>query len=386
MKKNNSKNYLLGNKIQHVLFLSSWYPNKKDALDGNFVQNHARAVSTKIPVTVLFATSLKNITSNYILEETRTENLCEIRVYFKWNSLKIVRLARTLYAYYIGLKKVAPYDIIHANVFFNAGILGVILGVWKQKPVLLSEHSSEFNTLKKIPFWKRYLLKLFQKGVCFFMPVSHGLGKKLIEIGIDTNKVVPVANVIDTKVFYYKPMPANVKTTFLHVSNFKEHHKNIEGLLRAIKALDKLGHDFQFIFVGDGDIEALKTKSQKLGIDTNKIIFHTTKIGADLAFFYQTADAFVLFSRYENLPCVLLESLCCGTPIITTRVGGIAEIIDKNGLLIESENEKALYDAMLQFIDGKQTFSKHEIASKAQKHYDIQAICSQIIVLYKKIV
>ena len=94
------------------------------------------------------------------------------------------------------------------------------------------------------------------------MPVSHGLGKKLIEIGIDTNKVVPVANVIDTKVFYYKPMPANAKTTFLHVSNFKEHHKNIEGLLRAIKALDKLGHDFQFIFVGDGDIEALKTKSQ----------------------------------------------------------------------------------------------------------------------------
>jgi glycosyltransferase involved in cell wall biosynthesis len=386
MKKNNSKNYLLGNKIQHVLFLSSWYPNKKDALDGNFVQNHARAVSTKIPVTVLFATSLKNITSNYILEVTRIENLCEIRVYFKWHSWKIVRLARTLYAYYIGLRKVSSFDLIHANVFFNAGILGVILGVWKQKPVVVSEHSSWFNTVEKIPFWKRYLLKLFQKGICFFMPVSHSLGKKLIEVGVNANKVLPVANVIDTNVFFYKSMPVNAKTTFLHVSNFKEHHKNMEGILRVIAALGKAGHDFHFIFVGDGDIEALQEKCHKLGIDKKNIVFHATKIGVELAYFYQLADAFVLFSRYENLPCVLLESLCCGTPVITTRVGGIAEIIDKNGFLIESENEKALYDAMLQFIDGKQTFSKHEIASKAQKYYDVQAICSQIIAHYQKTV
>jgi glycosyltransferase involved in cell wall biosynthesis len=65
-------------------------------------------------------------------------------------------------------------------------------------------------------------------------------------------------------------------------------------------------------------------------------------------------------------------------------VGGIAEIIANNGILIEREDEKALYEAMLQFIEGKQAFSKQEIASKAQKLYSIQAISSQIIARYQK--
>lgn len=370
--------------MPHVLFLSSWYPNKKDTLDGNFVQNHARAVASRIPVTVLFATSLKMISSTYLLEETQNQNLLEIRVYFQWSSWKIIRFVRTLCAYYIGLKKVAPFDLIHANIFFNAGILAVILGTWKQKPVVLSEHSSWYNTSEKIPFWKRIMLQFFQKGIKTFMPVSKSLGNKLEELGVQSFKIASVPNVIDTNVFYYKPMPANPKTTFLHVSNFKEHHKNIVGLLKVIKTLDKTGLDFQFIFVGDGNIEALQEKSQALGIDKNKITFHTTKTGADLAYFYQIADAFVLFSRYENLPCVLLESLCCGTPIVATRVGGIVEIIANNGFLVESEDEKALFDAMKLFIDKKVSFSKPEIAQNAQKLYSVQAIGSKLMALYQK--
>jgi glycosyltransferase involved in cell wall biosynthesis len=365
--------------------LSSWYPNKKDILDGNFVQNHARAVASKIPVTVLFATSLKTISSTYLLEETKNQNLLEVRVYFQWSSWKLIRFVRTLCAYYIGLKKVAPFDLIHANVFFNAGVLAVILGTWKQKPVVLSEHSSWFNTVEKIPFWKRIMHQFFQKGIKICMPVSQNLGNKLVELGVQPFKIAPVPNVIDTNIFFFKPMPANSKTTFLHVSNFKENHKNINGLLKVIKALDIAGLDFQFIFVGDGNIEALEEKSQKLEIDTNKITFHTTKTGADLAYFYQLADTFVLFSRYENLPCVLLESLCCGTPIIATRVGGIAEIIDNNGFLLESEDEKALFDAMKLFIYKKVSFSKSEIAQNAQKRYSVEAISSKFIELYQKI-
>jgi glycosyltransferase involved in cell wall biosynthesis len=250
---------------------------------------------------------------------------------------------------------------------------------------VLSEHSSWYNTVEKIPFWKRKMLQVFQKGIKICMPVSQSLGNKLVELGVESFKIAPVPNVIDKNIFFFKPMPANAKTTFLHVSNFKEHHKNMDGLLKVIKDLDKAGLDFQFIFVGDGNIEALQEKSQNLEIDINKITFHTTKTGADLAYFYQLADAFVLFSRYENLPCVLLESLCCGTPIVATRVGGISEIINDNGFLVESEDEKSLLDTMKLFIDKKVTFSKPEIAQNAQKLYSVEAISSKFIELYQKI-
>jgi glycosyltransferase involved in cell wall biosynthesis len=66
-------------------------------------------------------------------------------------------------------------------------------------------------------------------------------------------------------------------------------------------------------------------------------------------------------------------------------VGGIAEIIDNNGFLLESEDEKALFDAMKLFIYKKVSFSKSEIAQNAQKRYSVEAISSKFIELYQKI-
>jgi glycosyltransferase involved in cell wall biosynthesis len=364
--------------------LSSWYPNKKDPLDGNFVQNHARAVATLLPVTALFATSLKNLAATYSVESTVQNQLTEIRVYFQWHPWKFIRFIRTLNAYFLGLKKVAPYDIIHANIFFNAGILAVILGTWKQKPVVLSEHSSWFNTIERMPFFKGLIFNFFQKQISYFMPVSQNLGNKLAFLGVEANKIIPVSNVVDTNIFCFNFHPINKKKIFLHVSNFKEHHKNINGILQTITRLDKSGFDFIFRFVGDGDLKTLIKKSEVLNISHSKLEFYSTTTGRDLASFYQEADSFVLFSRYETQGLVLLESLCCGTPIIATRVGGIAEIIDKNGFLIESEDEIALFEAMRSFIDNKQTFSKQEIASNAQKLYNIQAIGSKLMAIYQK--
>ncbi len=372
----------MANKIRSVLFLSSWYPNKKDPLDGNFVQNHARAVATQLHVTVLFATSLPNLQSNYVVEISSNRNLKEIRVYFQWHQWKFIRLIRTLNAYYIGLKKTPTFDLIHANIFFNSGILATIIGVWKSLPVVVSEHSSWFNTAEKIPFWKKTILKIFQKKISYFLPVSNSLGLKLQDLGIDNHKIIPVTNVIDTSIFCFKELSPNPKPIFLHVSNFKEHHKNITGILNTLYRLDKEGFDFLFQFVGDGNIDLLIEKIKMLGITESKIQLHTTKTGHDLAHFYQLADVFVMFSRNENLPCVLLESLCCGTPFIATNVGGISEISNKKGVIIPSEDENALFHAMQTMAQIKDNIDKKAISNNAVKLYGVKAISQEMIRVY----
>ena len=49
----------------------------------------------------------------------------------------------------------------------------------------------------------------------------------------------------------------------------------------------------------------------------------------------QQAHSFVLNSNIENAPCVISEALCCGLPVIATRVGGVPEMVDKfNGILV----------------------------------------------------
>ncbi len=56
-----------------------------------------------------------------------------------------------------------------------------------------------------------------------------------------------------------------------------------------------------------------------------------------LARYYQAADAFVLASRAENAPLVLLEAQACGLPAVASRVGGIPEYLGEAGLLADPD-------------------------------------------------
>jgi glycosyltransferase involved in cell wall biosynthesis len=60
------------------------------------------------------------------------------------------------------------------------------------------------------------------------------------------------------------------------------------------------------------------------------------------------ADAFLLPSKYEGVPMVILEALACGTPVIATKVGGIPDLIKPgvNGLLLESGDARAIAEAV----------------------------------------
>jgi glycosyltransferase involved in cell wall biosynthesis len=91
-----------------------------------------------------------------------------------------------------------------------------------------------------------------------------------------------------------------------------------------------------------------------------------------------------MFSRFENLPCVLLEALCCGLPVISTNVGGIAEAVnDENGILIESENIPALANAMQKMIDEYHRYNHEKIAAEASAKYNYTKVGEQIAAFYK---
>ena len=67
---------------------------------------------------------------------------------------------------------------------------------------------------------------------------------------------------------------------------------------------------------------------------------------SDTTALYSAADVFVLSSRSEGLPMVILESMMAGLPVITTRVGGVPDAVGDSGLLVEAGNPKQLAGAM----------------------------------------
>jgi glycosyltransferase involved in cell wall biosynthesis len=94
-----------------------------------------------------------------------------------------------------------------------------------------------------------------------------------------------------------------------------------------------------------------------------------------------------LFSNYENIPVVISESLVCGKPVISTDVGGINEHIDKsNGILIEKEDEDALYESIIYMMEHYQEYDSEEIKMKAEKLYSYERVGKELFNIYKSIV
>jgi len=58
------------------------------------------------------------------------------------------------------------------------------------------------------------------------------------------------------------------------------------------------------------------------------------------------ADYFVLSSRHEGLPTVVIEAMACGTFVIATDCGGSAEIMGDTGILVPAQNSEALAEAL----------------------------------------
>jgi len=100
----------------------------------------------------------------------------------------------------------------------------------------------------------------------------------------------------------------------------------------------------------------------------------------------KNSACFILFSDYENFPCVLLESLSTGTPAIATKVGGIPEIInDRNGVLI-STNEDELYEAMKKILLKQTEFDHPEkLHQYVEDHFSIKTIGEKFDKIYREV-
>jgi glycosyltransferase involved in cell wall biosynthesis len=100
----------------------------------------------------------------------------------------------------------------------------------------------------------------------------------------------------------------------------------------------------------------------------------------------QLSSSLLLFSRFENLPCVILEALCCGLPVISSRVGGIPEVIDgENGILVESGNIPDLVTAMIQMIENYAEYNRKLIAEKAIAFFNYNTVGKQYSDIYNTV-
>ena len=135
--------------------------------------------------------------------------------------------------------------------------------------------------------------------------------------------------------------------------------KGFDVLLAACASLRASGRRFHCTIVGDGP-EAATLRKMIVDLElTDTVTLEAERPQEDLVELYRTTHMFVLPAIVTDdgdsdaLPTVLLEAMACGVPVVTTRVGGIGELVEsgETGLLVESGDHVALAAAIRSLLD-----------------------------------
>jgi glycosyltransferase involved in cell wall biosynthesis len=125
--------------------------------------------------------------------------------------------------------------------------------------------------------------------------------------------------------------------------------KGFDVLIRAVALLERAGVDLDLVIAGGGwgEERALQELAVELGVSAR--VRFVGRV-SDLTGWFADAFAFVLSSRYEGFPNVLLEALACGTATIATDCpSGPREILEggRLGILVPCEDPEAIASAVV---------------------------------------
>lgn len=375
-------------KLNHILFLCSWYPNKVQKTNGNFIEKHAQAVATLNNVSILNIQpvhGLKNIEINC----KRTDNQLTIIIYIPlqegnfFASIKKYVTYKKAFRHGIELatKEFGTIDLIHLNHVFPLGALALFQSI----PFVVSEHYSSFlNPNNRLPKNKIKLATSVLNKAKFVFPVSETLKLGIEKLSLKHNRLSVIGNVVDTTIFNLENKQIPSKPHFVHISNGYEDAKNLMGILNAIKILSKQTSNFKFTFICDGDIKKQHEKARELGLLNSFVFFEDEKSQTEIAQLLKNSTALVMFSNYETFGIVTAEALACGTPVIATDIPATQELVqDRFGALVPCDDSDKLAKAMHTIIENKipfpieemhqfiaSRFSKEHIAASFQSYYN----------------
>lgn len=385
---------------KRIFHIAKWYPDRNDDLSGVFVQKHIEAINQINPSVVIYCAVDPNLKNKKAEITHRVINgVPTYKAYYKKDYTgfgpidKFIKLRLYFYlmhrAFDMAKSEYGTPDLLHCHILLRTGLFAKKIKRRYKIPYVISEHWSVYLENKREYFSKTraYFTKKVLRGASAITAVSKKLLTAIESLGV-TNSYSVVPNVIDNSLFENRYYTSGPKKKFIHVSEFNNRDKNILGLLEVIHRISKERDDFEFHLVGYGAAEAdVIDYITKHSLKDQTVHFHGKVVGAELAKLYGESDAFLLFSNTETFACVIIEALNSGTAVISTDVGVAKEVIDeKNGRVIDIGDQEAMYNILIDVLDGEIIFDRREVVNSIEQNYSPMEVSTMFDGIYNSVI
>lgn len=267
--------------------------------------------------------------------------------------------------------------MVHANIFSRLNRIGCKI----PKLICTAHNSNEGGKLRMVAYRLTNFLSDFNSNV------SQEATDSLISKGaFNQNNLTTVYNGIDLSKFKsFKTEKKNEEIMILSVGRFNE-QKDYPNLFRAIKILkdNTIIEKVKFYIAGEGN---LRPQLEQLIVDL-EISDCVVLLGrrSDIPILLNKANYFVLPSRHEGLPTVVIEAMACETFVVATDCGGSAEILGETGILVPIQNSEALAKGLEQAINlnEDQIRNNGKLArQRVEKLFSLEASVNKWLALYE---
>jgi len=301
---------------------------------------------------------------------------------------------------FFSIKNRKKFDICHSHgAYYINSVIGPIAKMCHWKTIAKSSLSnSDFKNLNRS--YSGYLHYLFLKMIDAYVAISRDLQSEMINLGLKSDKINFIPNGVDIKRF--SPVSAEQKIKLRKSLNLPtnriialtigvfDSRKNIGWLIEEWLKSKKLNNKVFLLAIGPQsreDDNGNFIKKLKNLAELHKSTIRIEGPKSDIECYYNAADFFILPSKSEGLPNVLLEAMASGLPCLSTDIAGSRDLL---------KNES--YDFTFPINDFNQVETKivslfnqnmleigQRLRSKVIRNYDIKIIANQYHLLYNSL-
>ncbi|MBM3404283.1 MAG: glycosyltransferase family 4 protein [Bacteroidetes bacterium] len=384
-----------------ILILPRWYPNRYDPMPGLFIRRQAQSLVKNHEVAVLYVHPVPpDQPQKAAVSMEMQQDVLELHVYYQEPSAGIPIIGQCLKAvaffrannkgFKLLRRSFGKPDLIHVHVLTRLGVIALIFKFLYDLPYVVTEHWSRYfqGTGQFRGMFRKCLTKMAVRRAEALITVSAPLKEAMSAHGIVHPNTFIIPNQVDIAEF----VPSESKEIhqvkrLIHVSCFDDRTKNISGLLRVISRLTKQRSDFHLTLVGEGpDPDTLKSHAKELQLSDNQVVFTGLLEGRQFINTLANADLLIQFSHHETFGTVVVESLACGVPVLSTRVGIAPEILEKYPeMLIDAGDEDTLLQKLNLFLDEKLSCDVRSLTRSVRERFSKETVAASLKELYQGI-